>query len=140
MKKAFFSIFLLLLLVFPRLALASDDLGIGTIDTPPGVAEYQAAAEAETGADIGIIYFISNLIKIFAVVAGIWTLFNVILAGYIYITGSGDAGAHQKVQTQVTNSIIGLVLIVLSFTFGGLIGLIFFGDATFILSPRLPTP
>lgn len=119
---------------------ASDDLGIGTIDVPPGVDVYQAAAQSETGANIGIIYFVSNLIKIFAVVAGIWTLFNVILAGYIYLSSSGDAGSHQKVQTQVTNSIIGLILIVMSFTFGGLIGLIFFGDATFILNPKLPTP
>lgn len=116
---------------------AQEDLGIGTIDTPPGVAEYQAAAKAETGADIGIIYFISNLIKIFAVVAGIWTIFNVVLAGYIYLTGSGDAGAHEKVRTQITNSVIGLVLIVLSFTAGGLIGFFFFGDATFILQPEL---
>lgn len=121
---------------------AVDDLGIGTIDLPPGVDRYQAAAAdpANGGAKIGIIYFISNLIKIFAVVAGIWTLFNVVLAGYIYITSSGDAGSHQKVQTQVTNSVIGLILITMTFAFGGLIGLIFFGDATFILNPRLPTP
>lgn len=144
MNRILLSAFLLGIVIsaalMPVTISASEDLGIGTIDTPPGVAQYQAAAEAETGADIGLIYFISNLIKIFAVVAGIWTLFNVVLAGYIYLTGSGDAGAHQKVQTQVTNSIIGLLLIVLSFTFGGLIGFIFFGDATFILSPRLPTP
>lgn len=118
---------------------ATDEI-LGTIDVPPGVEEYQASAKAKTGADIGIIYFVSNLIKIFAVVAGVWTLFNVILAGYIYLSSSGDAGAHQKVQTQVTNSIIGLVLIAMSFTFGALIGLIFFGDATFILNPKLPKP
>ena len=117
--------------------LAADDFGIGTIDVPPGVEKYQAAAQAKTGADIGIIYFVSNLIKIFAAVAGVWTLFNVVLAGYIYLSSSGDAGSHQKVQTQVTNSVIGLILIVLSFTFGGLIGFIFFGDAGFILNPSL---
>lgn len=115
---------------------ASDNLGIGTIETPPGVDKYQSAS----GADIGIIYFASNLLKIFTVVMGIWVLFNIVLAGYIYLTGSGDAKAHQQVQTQVTNSIIGLILIVLSFTFAGLIGYIFFGDAAFILNPRLPTP
>lgn len=119
---------------------AQNNFGIGTIDTPPGVEAYQQAAQANTGADIGIIYFISNMIKIFAVIAGVWTLFNVVLAGYIYLNSSGDAGAHQKVQTQITNSVIGLIFIVLSFTIGGLIGFIFFGDATFILNPKLPTP
>lgn len=108
--------------------------GIGQIETPPGVDKYQAAS----GADIGIIFFISNLIKVFAVVMGIWVVFNVILAGYIYLTSSGDASAHDKVRTQITNSVIGLILIVMSYTIGGLIGLLFFGDATFILNPKLP--
>lgn len=119
---------------------AAEDLGIGTIETPPGVDKYQDAAKAKTGADIGILYFISNLVKVFAVVAGLWTVFNIVLAGYTYLTSSGDAKAHQQVQTQVTNSVIGLMLIVLTFTFGGLIGYIFFGDAGFILNPHLPTP
>lgn len=146
MKKLVLVVFSLILIVGLYLSAytlkvysqeCEDPLCIGTIDVPPGVDKYQDAAKANTGADIGIIYFISNLIKIFAVVAGIWTMFNVVLAGYIYLTGSGDSGAHQKVQTQVTNSIIGLILIVMSFTFGGLIGLIFFGDAGFILNPTL---
>lgn len=126
-------LFVMLGVVLSLRAVQAADLGIGTIDVPPGVDVYQEAS----GAEIGIIYFISNLIKIFAVVAGVWTLFNVVLAGYIYLAGSGDAGAHEKVRTQITNSAIGLILIVLSYTFGGLIGLIFFGDASFILNPTL---
>ncbi|PIY79620.1 MAG: hypothetical protein COY81_01655 [Candidatus Pacebacteria bacterium CG_4_10_14_0_8_um_filter_43_12] len=141
MKKCFgFLASLLIGASLISLVYAADDFGIGTIDTPPGVNVYQQAAQDNTGADIGIIYFVSNLIKIFAVLAGVWTLFNVILAGYIYLNSSGDAGSHQKVQTQITNSVIGLLFIVLSFTIGGLIGFIFFGDAMFILSPKLPTP
>jgi hypothetical protein len=139
MKKVLFVIFVFsfAFVGFGSRVLAADDFGIGTIDVPPGVKEYQTAAQAKTGADIGIIYFVSNLIKIFAAVAGVWTLFNITLAGYMYLSSSGDAGTHQKVQTQVTNSVIGLILIVLSFTFGGLIGFIFFGDAGFILNPSL---
>lgn len=112
---------------------ANDTDIVGTIDTPPGVGNYQDAS----GADIGIIYFISVLINVFAVVAGVWVIFNVILAGYIYLTSSGDSGNHEKARTQITNSVIGLLLIVMSYTIGGLIGLIFFGDASFILRPEL---
>lgn len=109
--------------------------GIGQIDVPPGVEKYQEAS----GADIGIIFFISNMLKVFAVVMGVWAVFNITLAGYIYLSSGGDAGAHEKVRTQVTNTIIGLLLIVMSYTIAGLIGFIFFGDATFILNPTLPT-
>lgn len=116
-------------------ARAEEDLGIGNIEAPPGVDKMQAAS----GADIGLLYFISNLITIFTVIMGIWTLFNIVLAGYIYISSSGDSKAHESVRTQVTNSIIGLILIVMTYTIGGLIGLIFFGDPMFILNPKIPT-
>lgn len=113
-----------------------DPSVIGQIESPPGTTEITAAS----GEQIGIIYFLSNLLILATVVAGVWVLVNVILAGYKYVSSSGDAGTHEKVRTHITNSIIGLVLIMFAYTMGGLIGFIFFGDAGFILNPVLPTP
>lgn len=124
--------------VMPNLihAQTAEDLGIGTIDTPPGVDLYEQAAQAE-GAEIGIIYFMSNMIKLFTVVAGIWVILNGILAGYYFVQSSGDASAVEKARNQITQSAIGLSMIVLAYTFTGLVGLLFFGDAGIFLNPRL---
>lgn len=103
----------------------------GTIEAPAGVAEYND----EAGNDIGVIIFASNILKASTVIAGIWVMINFIIAGWIYITSNGSADAHSKVSGLLTMSIIGLVLIVGSYTIAALIGLIIFGDAGYILNP-----
>jgi hypothetical protein len=117
-------------------AQTAEDLGVGTIAAPPGVDKYNAAAQAQ-GADIAIVYFMSNMIKLFTVVAGIWVILNGILAGYYFVQSSGDAGTYEKARNQITQSAIGLAMIVLSYMFTGLVGLLFFGDAGIFLNPRL---
>jgi hypothetical protein len=77
------------------------------------------------------------MIRLVSVLAGLWSFINIIVAGYTYITGQGNANSHEKVRNLVTMSVLGLFLIVLSYMVGGLIGLIFFGDASFILEPTI---
>lgn len=109
----------------------------GNIQAPPGVAEINAQA-GDSG--IGIIIFFSNLIKLIAIVAGLWTMLNFILAGFTYVTSSGDSGAIDKIGTKLTLSVVGLGLIVASYTIAAVIGLIFFADASFIINPQIPSP
>ncbi|NCN45612.1 MAG: hypothetical protein COU63_03695 [Candidatus Pacebacteria bacterium CG10_big_fil_rev_8_21_14_0_10_36_11] len=105
----------------------------GTIKAPAGVAKYNAAS----GGGIGIILFVSNGIRIATVVAGVWVMLNFILAGWKYITSSGDTKAHTEASSMMTNSVMGLAIIVGSYTVAAIFGLIFFGDATYILNPKL---
>ena len=100
----------------------------GMIEPPPGVDKWP---------DMAIIPFIDYLIKIAAIIAGIWSLVNFVMAGYIYISSSGDSGAHQKVIDKMTMTVIGLAIIALSYTIAALLGLILFGDASFIISPKV---
>ena len=72
--------------------------------------------------------------------AGLYVLYNFISAGYLYITGSGDTGSHAKVKEKLTWSVVGLAVIVLSYTIVGIIGLVFYGNAGFILSPEIIGP
>lgn len=118
------------------IAQASDI--IGTIEKPPGVAAFDAATNDPDG--IGLLIFISNLIRVGTILAGIWVLFNIVLAGWMYISGSGDSGQHAKVRDSITNSVIGLIVIVSAYTIAALIGLLFFGEANYFLNPTLPTP
>ncbi len=112
---------------------ASSDSVVGRIEPPPGVDLYQEQVNGE----IGIILFLSRLIELATVAAGIWMLINLIIAGWTYLTSAGDASAHEEVSKRIMNSIIGLGLIVFSYLIAGLIGLLLFGDAGFILHPTL---
>jgi len=108
------------------------DETFGKIAKPVGVGRFDAA----TGG-IGLLGFVSALIQLGTVVAGLWVMFNFIMAGYTYITSSGDSAAHGKVAQKITNSVAGLIIIVLAYAFAALIGLLFFGKADYILNPTL---
>ncbi|MDA1080002.1 MAG: hypothetical protein O2840_04930 [bacterium] len=122
------------------MTLFATNLGIGKIAVPPGVDKYQDAA-AGSGATIGIMLFISMLVKFAMIVAGIWAMLNILLAAYQFFNNKGDAGQYQKVSQQITNTVMGLVLLMSLYTIVAVIGLIFFGDAGYILNPTLkPIP
>lgn len=108
---------------------------VGSIEVTPGIERFDTQAGG-----IGLMLFVSTLIRFATIIAGIWVLFNFILAGYTYLTSSGDAGAHGKVQNKITMSVLGLILIVATYTLIGIIGFIFFGDAGYILNPEISGP
>jgi TRAP-type C4-dicarboxylate transport system permease small subunit len=120
----------------PDIASAANDFELGTLDQPPGVEEFNTAAGLDPDQS-PLPFFISRMIRLISLLAGLWSFVNIIVAGYTYITGQGNANSHEKVRNLVTMSVLGLFLIVLSYMVGGLIGLIFFGDASFILEPTI---
>ena len=103
----------------------------GTIEAPQGVAAYGSLSEG------GLLNFMSNIIRIGTVVAGVWVMINFILAGWKYVTSAGDSKAPAEASSMMTNSLIGLAIIVGAYTLAAVIGLIFFGDAGYILSPTI---
>lgn len=112
------------------------EAAFGTIDAPPGVEQYNLAAGA---GGIGLIIFLSMVIRIVTIVAGLYVFLNLITAGYDYIS-AGDSKAHQAVKDKISMSIIGLVIIVLSYVIIALISYILFGDPSYILSPTIMGP
>jgi hypothetical protein len=122
-----------------RKLIAQADI-FGTIDAPQGVSEFNDAAGGTDA--IGILIFMTKFVQLIFVIAGLWVTYNVISAGFIYLGAQGDPKAHTQVKDQITMSVIGLLIIVASYGFASLIGLIFFGNANFILDPTIqgPTP
>ena len=108
----------------------------GTIDKPQGIDRFESGVEGE----IGILTFFSSLLQVATVIAGLWVLLNFILAGYEYITSQGDTGAHAKVRQKLTNSVMGLVIIAISYTVIAVLGLILFGSASYFLNPQIVRP
>lgn len=108
---------------------------VGEIDIPRGV---DLISQDPRAGDIGIILFISNMIRLFTIIGGIWIIVNVVFAAFNYITGGGKSDVNVKVRDRLTMSVLGLILMIVAYTVAGLVGLIFYGDATFILNPTIP--
>jgi len=109
---------------------------IGAIEVPAGALQY----DAQSAGSFGLFLFISNLIKMGTVIAGIYILFNFLLAGYAYITSAGNTKVNEEVKNKLTYSVVGMILIVSSYIAIGLLGLLFFGKANFFLQPEICGP
>ena len=112
----------------------------GNAEAPKGVADFNKQAGGDGSNAIGILFFISNMIKLVTVVAGVFVLFNFISAGFEYVTSAGDSSAANKVRDKITMSIIGLIIIVGSYTVIALLSMVFFGSPDYILNPVISGP
>jgi len=65
---------------------------------------------------------ISNLIGILTIVAIIYFAFQVILAGYKLLTSSGDKNKASEAQLQITQGVIGIVVIIAAVFIVALVG------------------
>ena len=106
---------------------------VGEINVPKGVDLFNN----DIGGGIGIVLFISNMIRFVIILGGIWALINIFLAAFLYLAGEGKADTHSKVSSKFTMSIIGLLLMIVSYTVAALVGQIFYGDSNYILSPTI---
>ena len=135
--------FFLLLALIPQLRVIStvfaQDNPIGTIDKPEAVANFDTVGGIGEG-DIGVLFFFSRMISYITVIAGIWSFFNLILAGYTYVTSSGNAQNHTTVRDKITMSILGMILIVAVYAIAGILGTVFFGNSLYFLNPTIEGP
>lgn len=108
---------------------------VGSIAVPEGVRDYDWDTSFADG--IGLVPFISRLLQFFTVIVGIFSMFNIISIGYTYISGMGDPQSHVNMRQKFQYTVLGLVLIAAAYAIAGGVGLLFFGDAGYILFPRL---
>lgn len=88
----------------------------------------------------GLILFLTNVLQLIFVVGGLLAFFNLIVAGFQYMMAGGDSKALTAAWSRIWQSLLGLIIIVGSFTIITLASYIFFGDAQFILKPKLYGP
>ncbi len=101
-----------------RILLADKELGtIGGEGLGPWVSPEQPGVIL---ADI-----ISIAIGAMTIGAGIWFLFQVIVAGYNYLSAGGDRERLVNAGRKLTNSIIGLAIVVGAYALIALVGKIF---------------
>lgn len=106
----------------------------GNIAPPPGIDQYVSKAGNQGGA---IFLFFSNLLKIAGVIAGLYALVQLILAGYTYISSSGDTKNTEKAWAMIWQSLLGLFIVASAFTIASVLGKILNID---ILNPTIYGP
>ena len=79
--------------------------GPGPIGTPPTDV---------TGLGEKLTLIISTLIGLLSIAAGIWFLFQIITAGYAYMVAGSDKEKVRQASQKLTQSVIGLVIVILA--------------------------
>lgn len=96
---------------------------LGTLQ-PPEVNQYAQppAGPADQSVLNTLETFISNMIGVITVMAGILFIAYFIYGAMKWITGGGDAGKIQKARDQMVQGVIGLVIVIMAYSLIGIVG------------------
>lgn len=86
---------------------------------------------------VGLVKLLNVGLNLVLVAAGIFMLFNLILAGYKYIFSSGDAKQVSEANLRITYTVIGLGIIALAPLIAAVVGLVLFGRWDAVLNPDI---
>jgi hypothetical protein len=104
----------------------------GTVNAPPGVANYTASG--------GIAGFISAITKTIIAIAGVYALFNLIFAGYSFMSAGGNPEKIAQSWAKIWQTLLGLLVAAGSFVLAGIFGKLIFGDFNALLQLRVFGP
>ena len=105
----------------------------GTISPPAGLEKYSG----EPGTALGTL--IQYAAWILIVGAGIYALFNFILAGYAFMSAGDDPKKVAGAWAKIWQTALGLAVAAGAFVLAALFGQLIFGQWDFILNPKIPT-
>lgn len=105
----------------------------GTINPPPAISKYSASP----GVALGTLLNVG--LKLMIVVAGIYALINLVLAGYAFMSAGDDAKKVAGAWAKIFQSLLGLAVAAGAFVLAAIFGQLIFGQWDFILNPKIPT-
>lgn len=106
----------------------------GQVTQPAALSQYGT----EPGPAIG--RFIQLGLRTLIVVAGIYALFNLVLAGYAFMSAGDDSKKVAGAWAKIWQTILGLAVAAGSFVLAAIFGQLIFGDPMFLLNPSIPEP
>lgn len=105
----------------------------GQITPPAALTSYTS----DPGGAIGGL--IQKALWVLIVGAGIYSLFNLILAGYDFMSAGDDSKKVAGAWAKISQTIIGLAFAAGAFVLAAIFGQLIFGKWDFILNPSIPT-
>ena len=109
---------------------------IGNVSAPTNVFG-GSGYSSEAG---GLIVFFNNILRLLAVIGGLWAFLNIVLAGYGFLGASDDPKKMEAAWGKIWQSLMGLLFIIGSFVLAAIFGYVLFKDATAILKPVIYGP
>ena len=106
----------------------------GSVELPSELSEKYGT---EGGAAIGSL--IQTVISILIVGAAVYALFNLVTAGYGFMSAGDDAKKVEGAWAKIYQTLIGLAFAAGAFVLAAIFGQLMFKDPEFILRPRIPT-
>jgi len=118
------------------LSQASSTNPFGTVAPPQGVDQYSG------GSLEGFPTFINNILKFLIVGAGVYSLFNLVLAGYAFLSASDDPKKITAAWSKIWQTLLGLAVAAGAFVLAAIFGKIIFNDPSALLQIKIfgPTP
>ncbi len=111
----------------------------GKITPPPGVSDY-ISIDTSGGKVLGLVSFLTTIVRLLIVGAGLFTLFNIILAGYAFLSAGDDSKAIANAWAKIWQSVLGLAIAAGSLVLAAIIGWLVFHDARALISPTIYGP
>lgn len=105
----------------------------GTVNPPPQLAGYGTDPSSAIGK------LIQYAIWLLIIGGAIYALFNLLLAGYAFMSAGDDSKAVAGAWAKIWQTMLGLAVTAGAFVLAAIFSQIIFGDFTFILNPILPT-
>lgn len=78
--------------------------------------------------------FINRGFRLAFIGFGLFALLNFVLAAYNFINAQGETKNLEKARKLFTNSVVGLMLLAVTFLVAGVIGAVFFGEWNALLN------
>lgn len=87
----------------------------------------------------GIGNLLNIILRVMVVGAGIYSLFNFVLAGYSFLSAGDDPKKVEAAWAKIWQTALGLAVAAGAFVLAGIFGYLIFGNWDAILSPTIPT-
>lgn len=117
-----------------KLLSQNSDNPFGPITAPEGLSKYAGATP-----EAGIGQLLNVVLKTLIVGAGVYALFNLIIAGYNFMSAGDDQKKIAGAWAKIWQTLLGLAVAAGSFVLAAIFGQLIFGRWDFILSPTIPT-
>lgn len=107
---------------------------LGKVEKTPGLDKFGGVSDG------GLVNLLNVVFKLLIVIAGLFSLLQLIFAGYGFISAGGDSKSVEAAWSKIWQSIVGLTVVAGSFVLAAIFGYLIYGDASAILRPAIYTP
>ena len=103
---------------------APSDTGLGCGGGMGGIADFLCTITSGDSSKVGdqLNKTLSGIIGFLTIIAGLWFFIQFILAGYAFLSAAGDKNKVTEATQRITNSLIGLVIVVAAWVIVGILG------------------